>query len=198
MRGARPGSGHRHPALGKIQAPGGLKGPDGPHQGGKIGQRLPHAHEHQVGEGLVNRDVGARHEDLADHFPGAEVAAQPLAGGEAKAAAQGAPHLAGKAQGAVVFLRDKHRFDAEAVRQKPAELLGPVLRGLPGRQGQDAQPGPGGQLLPKSPAEIGHFPEILHPFVHPLEDLPGPEAGMTPSRNQLFQFRQVKLLKVNG
>lgn len=49
---------------------------------------------------------------------------------------------------------------------------------------------PASQIVPKSPADVAHLLETGHPFIDPLEDLTGPEAGLSPGGDEVFELRQ--------
>ena len=53
-----------------------------------------------------------------------------------------------------------------------------------------AQAGPASQIVPESPADVAHLPETGNPFIDPLEELPGPEAGLSPGGDEVFELRQ--------
>ena len=78
----QPGGGDGEPPGGEVQPPGGGDHGQGPHQGGEISQRLPHAHKNQVGKGKAVRQFPAHRQDLIDDFAGRQVADEAPPGRE--------------------------------------------------------------------------------------------------------------------
>ena len=110
-----------------------------PHRFGIIVQRLPAAHEHDVGHGAglfapafqlgIVRVQGVDDENLRQNFPCREISHQPAQRGRAEFTAHAAPHLRGNALRAAVFVLHQHPFDEVAVRKLEQVFFRPV-RGM--------------------------------------------------------------------
>ncbi len=144
-----------------------------------VGQRLPHAHEHDVREtpGL-RRPHRLGH--LLDDFTGAELALEPRLARGAELARHGAPGLGGHADGDSVRIVHQHRFDLSPVTQGP-EPLGRLS--VVGREARDLGECPGQrhrQLLTQCGRQLGHLLGPLDPPVQAVPHLPGAKGRLVP------------------
>ena len=150
-----------------------------PHHRVKVVQGLPDAHEHDVGDGGPAVYLGKQH--LVDHLRGGQVPHLAGQGGGAEGAPHAAAHLAGDTHGVPVLIAHEHRLHAVAVGQLPQVFDGAVQLGdlLPGHLGR-RQEGLLGELLPQRLGQVGHLVKGGDPPVEPVEDLLGPEGGLSP------------------
>ena len=95
-----------------------------------VGERLAHAHEHDVADALRRRVRGAQH--LLDDLAGVEVALEAGLAGRAERAAHRAAGLRRHAHGRAVGVAHEHGLDLRAVaRARPQPLRRhAVVRGL--------------------------------------------------------------------
>ena len=96
---------------------------DGAPHRGLVGQRLAHAHEHDVADAaaaVAGPPGGA--DDLLDDLAGRQVAGEAGLAGGAEAAPHGAAGLARHAHGGPVGVQHQHRLDAGAAGELPQEL----------------------------------------------------------------------------
>ena len=123
--------------------------------------------------------LGEQH--LVDHLRGGQVPHLARQGGGAEGAPHAAAHLAGDTHGVPVLIAHEHRLHAVAVGQLPQVFDGAVQLGylLPGHLGR-RQEGLAGELLPQRLGQVGHLVKGGDAPVEPVEDLLGPEGGLSP------------------
>ncbi len=173
----RGGDGH---ALGRKPKPDPAVGDDGerPHERLEVGERLPHAHEDEIGQPLRVRQSVFDVADLPENLALGEIARELALGRQAEAAVLGAAHLARHAQRVMVALGDQDGFDALPVLQPEEEFTGPVRRGL---LGPDLQPRNAEMPLKEGAHLLGEVRDldkvICLAVIDPLEDLPRPIGG---------------------
>ena len=190
MFGRQPGDG-RHQAhrgdrdrtLGDAHALGHRFGQPA-HRGqhaGVVGQRLPHAHEHDVGHApgspghlAVREHAGARHH-LGDDLGGGQVPGQPGLPGRAERAGHTAARLRRHAHRDPVRIAHQHRLDQRPVERAPQRLAGgPAVAGQLALGGQ--QPGQQGlgQRVAGRQRQVTH---LIRAVGVPADEVPGQLAG---------------------
>src|SRR5439155_16659471 len=206
--GREPDRRHRDAPGGDRVAPLGGQDIEGGLDRAVVGERLPHAHEDDVGERRRGREIDPG-THLADDLGGAQVADEPHARRRAEAAAHGAAGLARDAEreavpGAVgaVDLRDQHALDrrrreSALARQVEEELPRPV-----GRLGDERRRDAMDAEFRREPRaerarETRHLVEGRGALaVQPRQDLAGPVAGLTDPRTPSLEARAIEVLDV--
>ena len=154
--GHQAAGGQADVAHGNIHALGAVHQLQKTHDVVKIIQRLPNAHEHNVGNGLAGIHLSKQH--LIQHFKGLQLPHQAADGGGAEGTAHAAAHLGGNAHGIAVVIAHQHRFHAVAVGQLPQIFDGAVLLGFLTAQHRGGMDGVFfRQRCPQRPGEIGHL-----------------------------------------
>jgi hypothetical protein len=145
----------------------------------QVEQRLAHAHEDHVREGLaVGVEQLAGVQDLVDDLLGAQVAAQTELAGGAEGAVQAAADLRRHAQGLAALLRDQHRLDARAVGRGQHELARAVAGFVHGHALERARAPLRGELRTQARRQVGHAREVAFVArVQPARQLRRAEAG---------------------
>ena len=155
----------------------------------EIIQRLPDAHQHDVGDALPDVLLGGV--NFGADLPRLEVAHPARLGRGAEAAAHPAAHLGGHADRVAVVVAHDDGLDAVAVGHPQQVLHGAVLGLLP-----PLDDGRGDvkcllELCQQGFGLVGHGRKVGHELlVDPVENLLGPEAGLAHRfqlRRQLFQ-----------
>ena len=93
----------------------------------KIVQGLAHAHKHNIGKGALRglaRLLEIQH--LTDNFSRSQTAHEAPLGGQTKATTDGAPHLRGDADRALVTGRDEHGLDLVPILQAKQKFFGAI------------------------------------------------------------------------
>ena len=160
-------------------------------------QRLAHAHQHDVEAPVLQAELAGQHPDLPRDFTGREVPGQPHLPGQAEPAAHRAPDLSRDAEGHRRGVGDEHRLDAAPVAEGEHELLGAVVRVLPGGDAGGRERQGAGERRPERTGEVGHAVEPLQPpAVDPAIDLAavvrfGPVPGQ-----RLLELVRIELREV--
>jgi len=152
----------------------------------EVVERLPHAHEDDIGEPtvLLGRGPFAElvpgHLDLGDDLGRGQVAHQGLGARVAEGAVQRAAHLAGDAQGAgPTDIRNVDGLDLHARSHADQPLPGPVYRDLAFDHLGAGKVEGAGQGGPQFLGHVGHAVEVRDPVVvHPAPELCGAHPGL--------------------
>jgi hypothetical protein len=104
-----------------------------PHVAVVVGERLAHAHEHDVGHPPIDARARRRAHHLLDDLADGEVPLEAGLAGGAEAARHGAAGLAADAHRRAVAVVHEHRLDAAAVVELPQELHRVAARRSPTR-----------------------------------------------------------------
>ena len=179
IRGHQPDGGDGDAARGHAEPVGGRVGEAayGADDGLVVGQRLAHAHEHDVGDaaGAAGHLAAGQRPGAGDHLlddlGGGHVALQPALAGGAERAGHAAAGLAGDAHRGAVGVAHQHRLDERAVEEPPQRLAGGA-RGRP-RGCAAASSASAGTPRPAGPAlggrQVGHLGGVV--------DQPGEVVG---------------------
>ena len=142
---------------------------------GEVEQRLTHAHHHHVGDGALAAHHFGGTPHLADDLGDFQVAVEPLLGGGAEGAGQGAAHLGGDAQGSAVRFRNVdglHLLIAHLQRPFDGAIGGALFTADLG--GTDL--GNGLEPLAQRLVDVAHLIEIITTeVIDPLHYLVCPE-----------------------
>ena len=143
----------------------------------KIIQRLPDAHEDDVGDALPDVLLGGI--DLRADLTGFQVAHPACLGGGAEAAAHPAAHLGGDADRVAVVVAHDNGLDAVAVGHPQQIFHGAVLGFLPALDLGGSNVKLLFQLCQQGLGLVGHGRKLGDQLlVHPVEDLLCPETRL--------------------
>ena len=136
--------------------------------GAVVGQRLAHAHEHDVGDptGAAGHLAAGQRpgpgDDLLDDLGGRHVALQAALAGGAERAGHPAPGLGGDAHGDPVGVAHQHRLDQRAVERAATASCGWCRRRPPAcARGHQRRQQRRHQLLAPGGGQVGHLCRVV-------------------------------------
>ena len=157
----------------EIEAAWVVKDADGRDDRVVVGERLAHSHEHQIEAGILPRVEVPHAEDLGDDLVGSQIALEPHQSRGAEGAAQGAPDLAGEAEGHPPLGAHRDALDARAVSEREHELVRQMIAArVGGRDLRQLEIVELGHAFPERSRKVPHIPGRAQVFlVDPGEDL---------------------------
>jgi hypothetical protein len=176
----------------------------------QVGQRLPHAHEDdvghvvgRVGRQLVGGDAAAAqrrvaHHHLADHLAGGQLATEARLPGGAERAAHRATGLGRDAHRGPPRVQHQDGLDGLAVGVAQQQLVGVPVVGDP--VGDELGPGrrePSGELRPQIRRQVGHLGRVVDTAHQPGVQLPGPVGRLVELGEQRRQPVAVERVRVH-
>ena len=176
------------PPLRDAEALGILRGGQRRQEPVEVGQRLSHAHHHDVAEPFIGRQEQLEPEQLLKDFAGGEVADHAVEATRAEHAAHRAAHLRTDADGAAVAIPQEHAFDPLAVVEFQEQLLGAVVGLGVLRDRRRPDPEIPLQLRPQVLREVGHVGKRCRPPAkQPATDRLGPPGRLLPRLDPFAQ-----------
>ena len=169
------------PPLRDAEALGILRGGQRRQEPVEVGQRLSHAHHHDVAEAFLSRQEQLEPEQLLQNLTGGEVADHAVEAARAEHAAHRAAHLRTDADGAAVAIPQEHALDPLAVVEFQEKLLSAVVGLGVLRDRRRPDPEAPLQLRPQILREVGHVGKrCCPPAEQPATDRLGPPGRLLP------------------